>query len=225
MRLSLRAIYVILCSGLPLTHLIAANNGFYTGVQLGQSKLDASASKLKVKQLPYLVNGNSVLVQGPSKVKVDNDGFGGRAFLGYQFNQHVSLEGGYTQFADTKISNIFGITGRNETLHQGALDGVIKLMQPFATRYHVYAKGGAAYVFGEKISDASAQTVSQPGNTLVSAQYSKNAVEALRPTYGVGIDVDITRHISSDLSYTQILGNGDIQTSSLEMLGFSYHFS
>jgi len=200
-------------------------DGFYTGVQLGQSKLDASATNLKVKSIPYLVNDNQVLLQGPSKVKVDNDGFAGRAYGGYQFNKYISLEGGYTQYADTKITNLYGISGSDETLHQGALDGVVKLTVPIAERVHLYAKGGGAYVFGQGINDANGEPVSSGSTLLSTASYHKVNNDALRPTYGFGIGVDMTNHISTDLMWSHIVGGNHIHDTYLTTLGVSYHFN
>ena len=205
------------------TSAMATADGFYTGVQLGQSKIDADATTLKVKDLPYLNNGNEVLLQGPSKTKVDNDGFAGRAYAGYQFNQYISIEGGYTQYADTKITNIYGMTGVDDSLHEGAIDGVMKLMYSVTDQFHVYAKGGGAYVFAQKIEDATGTTSSTNPSTLTAVSYKKADVDELRPTYGLGISYDITNHLSTDLTWSHIVGGNDIQKTDLITLGVSYY--
>jgi len=200
------------------------NQGFYTGVQLGQSKLDASAASLKVKDIPYLVNGSEALIQGPSKVKVNNDGFGGRGYIGYQFSKYISIEGGYTQYADTKITNIYGMTGQDETLHQGALDGVIKASLPIGNKFSLFAKGGEAYVFGEKITDAVPTVSATNPAQLQSVYYKKESVDVFRPTYGVGAEMKLTRRISTDLTWARIASGAGIQDSDLLTLGVAYHF-
>ena len=207
------------------TESFAMINGFYTGVQLGQSKIDVNATSLKVKDLPYLSNGNEVLLQGPSKTKVGNDGFAGRAYAGYQFNQYVSIEGGYTQYANTKISNIYGMTGLDESLHQGALDGVLKFMLPITEQFHLYAKGGGAYVFSQQIQDPTGIPSSSNASQPSSGSYKKVDVDVLRPTYGVGMSYDVTKHLSTDLTWSHVVGGNGIEQSDLLALGVSYYFN
>ena len=213
------ALIIVACNS-----VYASSNGFYTGIQLGQSKLDASATTLKVKDIPFLVNGTQELIQGPSKTEVDNDGFAGRGYLGYQFSKYFSVEGGYTQYADTKISNIYGMTGQDETLHQGALDGVIQGMLPIGNRFHLSAKVGEAYVFGEKVADATGTVSSSNPNQLQSVTYKKEDVDVFRPTYGVGAGVDLSRRVSMDLTWSKIAGGAGIQDTQLLTLGVAYHF-
>lgn len=189
----------------------ASNPGFYTGVQLGQSKVDASANNLKILTMPVSINGYPAAGQGLATVKVDNDGFGGRAYGGYQFSQYLSAEGGYTQFANVKIANIYGISGLNDTLHQGALDGVAKLTLPLGDKAHVFVKGGAAYVFGQKVEDV--------GTTI-----KKQDIDGLRPTYGLGLNYDLTRRVSADITWSRIVGGGNVYNSDLTTLGLAYHF-
>lgn len=202
----------------------ASDDGFYTGIQLGQSKLDASATSLKVKDIPYLVNGSQELAQGPSKVKVNNDGFAGRGYLGYQFSKYFSLEGGYTQYATTKISNIYGISGQDETLHQGAADGVLKATLPIGSRFNVFAKAGEAYVFGEKITDATGTVSATNPNQLQSVTYKKEDVDTFRPTYGLGMGLIVTQRVSLDFAWSHIASGSGIQDTQLLTLGVAYHF-
>lgn len=204
--------------------LYADNHGFYTGIQLGQSKLDASASSLKVKDIPYLVNGSQELAQGPSKVKVNNDGFAGRGYLGYELSKYFSLEGGYTQYATTKVSNVYGISGQDEALHQGAVDGVVKATMPINQRLSVFAKAGEAYVFGEKVTDATGTVSSTNPNQLQSVTYTKENVDTFRPTYGLGMGFKLTHRVSMDFTWSHIASGADIQDTQLLTLGFAYHF-
>lgn len=198
------------------TVVFATVNGFYTGIQLGETKVDRSSGNLNAQNIPVSSNPE-VPLNNSADTSVDNDGFGGRAYVGYQFFPHLALEGGYTQYADTKIKNIYGIAGKNEQLDEGALDSVMKLSIPLFKRLSLYGKGGASFVMTEQIENVD---VLSSANSVT---YQKESVDRVRPTYAVGLNWDFTRYLSSDLSWTQVSGGHGVPTSDLMAIGVSFH--
>ncbi|MBY0545005.1 MAG: outer membrane beta-barrel protein [Gammaproteobacteria bacterium] len=192
---------------------LAWANLFYTGVQLGESKINSS--NLNVQSLPSQSNPNT-LVSGPADVDIDNEGFAGRAYVGTQFTPYIALEGGYTQFAGVKIKNIYGIAGKDEQLNEGAIDTVLKLTLPLGNGVSLYGTGGEAFVMTDQISSAEFTTSS-------TVNLDSNTVDRFRPTYGFGLDYAIARFMSANFSFSRIIGGSDIPTSDLLALGISLY--
>lgn len=198
----------------------AQDNGFYTGILLGQSKIDTTVANQKVQSAPVQNStSNTTKVSGPAKPSIDNDGFAGRAYVGYNFNRFFAIEGGYTQYADTKISNIFGVSGDDQNLSEGAIDTVARLNIPLSKRFSLYGKGGAAFVMTNQITDAYAV----PVGSAYQFHYEKTSLDRVRPTYGVGLDMDITRYLSTDISFARVVGGNGISTSDLMAIGINCH--
>lgn len=189
---------------LPIvTH--AAPNGPYLGLQLGQSHSDYSASSEDV-DTPIL---------GPATIdKKDPSGFGGRLYAGYQFNRYLASELGYIMFNTVKIDNIFGIPNANETIKPRAGDLVAKIMVPFAEKFDIYARLGAAYLYVTRNYNSPA-TIVEPN--------SSNS-HKFRATYGIGADYQISPTLSTDLSWMQVQGGAGFSSSRLMALGLAYHF-
>ncbi|MBY0544398.1 MAG: porin family protein [Gammaproteobacteria bacterium] len=201
----------------------AADNGLYAGAQLGYANIDNSVSSLDVSSTPLNINGHYVgQVSGFKNPSVDNGDIGGRAYLGYQFNRYFSLEAGYTQYADTDVNNIAGFHNQDISLYEGAIDTVGKFSLPIGKRVNLYAKGGAAYVMTQGV-DSSINQVIRPLNVSSSFETSTTNIDEFRPTYGFGASFDITNHLSTDVSWSQIVGGNNIPTTNFTALGLSYH--
>jgi opacity protein-like surface antigen len=210
----------IISSFLLANSAFAQDNGFYTGILLGQSKIDSTVSNQKVKTAPVLNSNSNTKVSGPAQPSIDNDGFAGRAYVGYNFNRYFAIEGGYTQYADTKISNIFGVAGDDENLSEGAIDTVARLNIPLSKRFNLYGKGGAAFVMANQVTDAYAV----PTGDTYQFHYEKTSLDRVRPTFGVGLDMDITRYLSTEISFASVIGGNGISTSDLLAIGINCHF-
>lgn len=211
----MRALYLgcLICGGFTTT-VLAASEHFYTGVQLGETKVNRTSSNLNVESASVQSQPN-MLISGPAAISVDNDGFGGRAYVGYQFTPYIAIESGYTQYADTKIKNIYGIAGKDEQLNEGAVDTVAKLILPLSHKVSVYGKGGAAFVMTNQFDNAYAD-----GGNI---QYEEQSIDRVRPTYGVGFNYDIARYLSSNLSLARVIGGDGVPTSDLLGIGLSLH--
>lgn len=200
------------------TKLFAADTNFYTGVEMGESKVYRTSGNLNVESVPVQTDPG-IMIDGPAEASVDNDGYGGRAYVGYHFSSHFALESGYTQYADTKIKNIYGLAGKNEQLDEGALDSVMKYTIPFSKRFDVYGKGGASFVMTNKIEGA--QAANEDLATSLSCR--NESIDRVRPTYSVGIDYEVNSFLNTDLSWGQVSGGYGVPTSDLMALGLSFH--
>lgn len=212
---------VMLCSSAFAT----TNNGFYIGGQVGYGSNNSSASSLNAASIPVQIGNTQTTLSGLSTPSVDNDGIAGRAFLGYQFNKYLSLEGGYTQYSDTTVNNVYGVHGNNNSLFEGAIDGVVKGSIPITNRFSVYAKGGAAYVMTQNLgTDGTTYLVTPASGATYLNNYNTQNIDEFRPTYGVGATFDITQRLSTDISWSQIVGGSNVPTTNFAGVGLAFHF-
>lgn len=218
---------VLLCGlagALLSSSAFAAKDGLYVGGQVGYGSNNSSASSLNASSIPIAIGNTQTTLSGPANVSVDNDGIAGRAFLGYQFNKYLSLEGGYTQYSDTTINNVYGVRGSDESLFEGAIDGVVKGSLPITDRFSLYAKGGVAYAMAQDLGKNDVTSVSSSQSGLIYLNdYNTQNNYAFRPTYGVGASFDITNRLSTDISWSQIVGGNSIPTTNFAALGLTFH--
>ena len=104
----------------------AADNGVYVEGQLGYGNVDNGSGDM----LPF---SSSAMSEGVS----------GRVAAGYQFNQYVAVEGGYTMTGQDFLSSV----------QQNAIDLEVKGILPLADKFNVFGKLGGAYV-DQRSSDA-----------------------------------------------------------------------
>jgi len=214
-------------------------SGFYTGIEAGYGDTHyTSAELLSEAQTAFAaqLGGNStgIFTSGD----VNSVGTSGRLFGGYQFTPNFALEMGYIQFNKTDFSgygHIVNTTGYGSVtdqvydgeLTQKAIDLVAKLTLPLHYGFGVFFKGGVAYVsadrhinFTQDYFDNLSRTHSYTQNTLFTKTY-----QAVRPTYGAGIDYTIPNTlVDLSLGYSEILGGGGISKASLATLGISVKF-
>jgi OOP family OmpA-OmpF porin len=196
--------------------------GPYLGVQGGWSKADYGTDiKNTFKE------GGKIFGYSSSK----EGGFGGRAFVGWQFDPFLSVEAGYTQFAQNKYSFGFGPSNDLDLkLKTNAWDMVGKLSLPFGpinaalNGFSIYGKAGGAYVTAEPSGDFVDAVNSNGGNL--------SKVHGWEPVAGAGLAYTFPNNIALDVSYTHIFGhktdneddNLQVPLGNLAALGVSYKF-
>lgn len=188
---------VVLSSVVSASAMAAALPGAYVGADLGYGVLHQSVSG------------------------VDNSkdsGLAGRAFAGWQFNQYLATELGWSKFTNATFKESSPFASAKATLKTDAVDVVAKGILPVADSFNLYAKAGAAYVMSR--ADVSASIFGFTG---------KADVEEKKwfPTFGAGATYDFTPNVAADLSYSRIqkTGNSDIFNSSdLYTVGLIYSF-
>ncbi len=184
----------------------AAADGFYTGIQLG-------AANTNYDKQDFIGTGQGMTTTAVDSV--DNTGFGGRAFFGYQFNPNFALEAGYTYFPETDANGV--VSTNNSTgataigradLKEYAVDIAAKPILPVTQNMDVYAKLGAAYVH-----------TSTGGYSII------DDTSRVRPEYGAGISYDLTPSVPVFIEATRIQRISDgVDNADLLSAGIAYHF-
>lgn len=188
---------VVLSSVVSASAMAAALPGAYVGAGLGYGNVHQSVSD------------------------VDNSkdsGLAGRAFAGWQFNQYLATELGWSKFTDATFKANSPFASVHGKLKTDAVDVVVKGILPVADSFNLYAKAGAAYVMSR--ADASVTLFGYPAN------YDEKENKWF-PTFGAGATYDFTPNVAADLSYSRIqkTGNSDIFNSTdLYTVGLIYSF-
>ena len=159
--------------------------------------------------------GKNTLGYDDAATSVTNKNFSGEVYMGYQINQHFAIEGGYYQFAETKLKNISDVSGADSTINQSALDLTGKFILPLSHGLSIYADGGAGYVDSQRSLNDKAKS-----ETTASA----NDEYAWVPTAGFGASMNITRSLTIDASAQRFFGHGDIENTDYAGIGASFHF-
>lgn len=170
--------------------------GFYLLGQLGTADTHQEASNAAAQSI------NSKMA------------FTGRLAGGYQFNQNVAFEIGYTRFSDVDFSGIGGVPGQNVSLSQNAIDFMAKPMLPISCNVNFYAKLGLAY---RKTN----------GSAFVNGRSYLNYSDSWNPSFGLGFSYDITPFVPIDLAWTRIQsvgGGNNLPSTDFYSIGLSYYF-
>jgi opacity protein-like surface antigen len=160
--------------------------GFYLGVQGGYAKADYGDVLDKAF--------NAIPGHNISKGQ-----YGGRAYVGWQFNPNLAVETGYNYLQNNDYQVAGGLVDVTEKMQAWDLLGKASL--PFSafvgqeTPFSLYAKAGGAYVRSEV--DASVAGLGSIAST------TSNQV---KPEAGIGVECNFTEDLSADLSYSHIFG-------------------
>lgn len=182
---------------LACTGLNAATPGAYIGAGAGYSRLqDADGAQ-----------------------QVNEGGFGGRAFLGYNFNHYIGVETNYASMYKTRYAlNDYQNVAVDFKLN--ALSFVAKGYLPLSNTgaFNVYGLIGAAEVFGDVDARVDYSSVLKDSNN------------AIVPTIGLGVSYDINQKLTTSFEFSAF-GKNDarynqlgIPESELATLGLAYHF-
>lgn len=173
-------------------------SGFYIGIQAGIANVDEGNGLDDYVDSVYNYYASLSNATAVTK-KSDQDSFGGHAFIGWSFNPYFALELGGSFLPD----NEYQVLGNSTTGHKWDadleletydLDLMARLSLPLGDAWTIYARGGAAYEHVKLTDDATGGVQYDQTNT------------GLRPIYGLGIAYHLTKNISFDASWTEILG-------------------
>ncbi len=192
-----------IASSLLLTTLAnAAIVGPYAGIGLGGSDITMANTfkKSGVDEFQY------------TDTTTKSRGLAGKLFAGYNFNQYIGLEAGYSIYAkrtDKGIFNVENVQLSKDSLQHKirAISVVGKVYLPIQQGFNVYALGGAAKVF---------QTLKYTSDTLNGyndISYYSKTTNALRPLYGIGASYDATSQVTTGLEFSHLQGRGNTNTS------------
>lgn len=128
---------------------------------------------------------------------VSDKGFAGRLLTGFDINQNVGVELGFTVYQDPEFRYDFAKT----SFSQNSLDLLAKISLPVSCSVAVYAKGGMAYVYR---GDVEVHT----GRTTI----EQNDQETfLRPELGVGLSYAFNCRVSGDIGVYRTFGTDDLE--------------
>jgi hypothetical protein len=135
----------------------------------------------------------------------------------------LSLESQSQQITTTKVHHIERIS-KNQPLSNDAVNLVIKGTKPLNDKLNLFAKGGLVYIDDPSYTDTN-NTAALNSRLLESLSNNTIAtLNALHPTASIGTDYHLSENISTNLTYTIIAGNKNLEPSKQASLGLSYHF-
>ncbi len=182
------------------------NHGTYVGVNLGRANLNYKKS--------FLTDDPQITSVG----SVDDAGFAGRLFMGYQFNQYIALETGFVMLQKVQFNNITvagSSTTVDESFKQSILDVMLKGILPLPDGYDLFAKAGYANVMRDDIEVT--------GSNGTSASSDTTDTQSV-PVVGGGAEYHLTRNVIADVSYLHYFGTGDLPAADFGSAGLSYLF-
>lgn len=189
-----KSIFIFFSGFTPLAH--ATIPGFYILGQVGSGNTHIQAS-----DVPALSMDAKVVLTG-------------RVAGGYQFNQNLALEVGYTRFSDIKFAGVGGVADQNAKLSETALDFMAKPLLSLSNNFAIYAKIGLAYVKAKGTGNVNGKPY---------LGYSDN----WQPAFGLGFSYDLTPNVLIDLAAArfQSLGKNNVMPSAdFYSVGIAYYF-
>lgn len=178
----------------------SASAQWYAGGNLGQSKVNYSASQL---------SADLAAIGKTATGAVSNSDLGLKVFLGYSFNENFALEGGYFNMGRPASYN-GTITAPTAATFSGKIEGQgVNLDMvgtlPVANGFSLFGRLGAAYFQTKASATATAGNLTGYGNAT-----SNKFV----PVYGVGAQYDFTKAIAGRIEVQRFGKVGNSNTGS-----------
>ncbi|MBA2654522.1 MAG: outer membrane beta-barrel protein [Gammaproteobacteria bacterium] len=172
----------------------AFSNGrpFYVGAQLGGCDLHYDRSELS-----------------QDAIAVDDRGFAGRLLAGFNINQNLALEMGYTKYSNPEFSYLGNV---KSNFSQESLDFLGKFSLPISCNLSVYATAGMAFVQRDD-----AEVVSR--NVTIKIN---EADDHLRPMLGLGVSYGFNSRVSGEIGYFRTFGTDDLEDADFYGAGFTF---
>lgn len=204
-----------------------SNSGIYVGVQAGYGDTHWNDADFNnALSFPFGTGTLSILTNASFK----STGFAGRIFAGYDFNQYLALETGFTYFPKTDLNvtvqstltdgagNVIAAGSKSETGTFNTYGGdlLAKISVPVVDNFGLYAKAGPGYLHTGSINSQGSDDDKTNNVVLV---------------YGFGADYQITPNLIADASFTRYNGNHDTNSkdyqpdADLYALGLAYKFN
>lgn len=160
--------------------------------------------------------GNTQVFTGTSTQNIDG-GFSAGFDVGYQFNEYISLEGGwlyYPQFTESAL-------GASDTLTGWGAYGGLKFTVPLIQDLFIFAKAAAAY----NQWDGS-------NNVIVNAVNYSGTNTYWTPLFGFGLQYYFNQNLSINAQWIYVPGNEELTTATgrtpnenLFLAGVGYKFA
>lgn len=165
------------------------------------------------------IDGMSTAVWYPTNssntISVGKDnGFVGRAFLGYDITRYIALELGYTYFFNKPTFTVKGQSANVKRTHD--IDLMAKIKAPIVDNFDLYGKIGANYLMTSYDSNLSGAGWSNDNNFNVA--------------FGAGADYYITPNIIANVEWLRFNGKAKIMDNGYQpqtdafLIGLRYKF-
>ncbi len=210
----------------------ATGEGFYIGVQAGETNTHNQARSLQILQIQNgIPNPDGSITLDTITVNASNTGPGGRLFLGYNINTYFAMEGGFTHYhASTyKVGSPYPplITGNpvgDPGIQENGFDLVGKGILPIGN-FGFFGKAGVA-IIRTSLAGTLTQSVTNINVLKLTLTYlnPNGTTNYVRPTAAIGASYDITPNLVGELTVSRVFSNGEFKNADLYSLGISYHF-
>jgi hypothetical protein len=173
----------------------APKSGFYIGGQFGKSDLNYSGDT------DYLLPVNSV----------DDKPLGGRGYIGYSFNEFLSLEAGYSYFGSATFTH--NPTGNKQDMLTQAGDLLAKGSIPLDFGFGVYLKVGGIWVHRDDLESRSNFFADKPANWTLTVDGA------------VGLSYNFNPAWSADVAWNKSMKRLDLPSIDFYTIGLRYAFN
>lgn len=170
-------------------------SGFYIGGQFGKTDQNYSGD------IDYLLPVNSV----------DDKPWGGRGYLGYSFNEFLSLEAGYDYFGSVEFTH--DPTGNKQDMLAQAGDLLAKASLPLDYGFGLYLKAGGIWVHRGDLESRDNFFADKPANWTLTVDGA------------FGISYNFTPAISMDISWNKTMKRLDLPSIDFYAIGLRYAFN
>jgi opacity protein-like surface antigen len=193
--------------------------GFVSAAALATVGMAAASNSMAASTQSSNSNAAGVFVSGNlgyGKVDYRNTGLAAKylrgftwnANLGYQFNQYLAIEGGYTQFNSIKVTA--GALQSTQTIHGISL--LAKAIYPINDQFNVFAKAGAMDLIFKNSSN------------VVGATNARR--ERIVPEFGVGTSYNVSSNVALTLQgITTLAAKHNVPATYAAYAGVSYKFN
>jgi len=173
----------------PMPTASSSDTGFYVGAEGGYG-----ITNWKNLDISHVVNRDN--------------GFVGRAFLGYDLNRYWAVEGGYTYFFNKAEVTTGAVTSKAKTQN---IDVVLKGKLPIVDNFDAYAKVGGNYL-------------------MTNRDAGQDNIKHFNLTYGAGFDYAITSNVIANIEWLRFNGKAKVGDAKYQpntdafMVGLRYKF-
>ncbi|MES2141971.1 MAG: outer membrane beta-barrel protein [Pseudomonadota bacterium] len=215
------SIYVLSISMLSVMVSNAAVPNTYISVQLGYA---STHMKDKTNIAAIWDATKTLFTADGGAINLSNNGLAGRLAVGYQFNQHFTIEMGYLQLSKKKINGDSYRTPASISLNQRAIDLTGKAILLITNNLNMYGKLGAAYlttkIDGKRYRNNNTVTTYDLNGAADITQHK------WAPETTVGVSYEITPSVSIDTSWLhiQLIGKNRPGNIDFVAVGVDYNF-
>ncbi len=191
---------------LPVSQVVLATSynhchPFYLGAEIGYG--DTHYSDVVIFDQKHALG---------DKGRAKDGGLAGRLLAGFDINQNLALELGYTRYSNPEYH--FDNDSKYSFSEQ-SLDFLAKVSLPVTCQLSVYAKGGLSYVH----TDDAERVVNN--NTVYKLSESNTQV---RPMLGVGASYAFTPKVAGTVGYYRTFGKENLGDGDADFVGAGITF-